>query len=359
MRNRGWRGLAKACLVLTLSGYVFSVPAAAQEHPLPAGTPLPRDAQVLSPYDPVGLVARMAEVRNGLPNVMLTGYWPPTNDMLRQFSPNPAQNPGGWVGENWENRGYNIYAFFPEFPQGLGKGEGDFEVDYQDTSADFWYYTGIVQPMALMTFGRAGDDHYWEVEMRQRNLQESAWFNDYLAPVKPTPAPPDSSYPPNAYRWSSLPVDVIASDVNSASLGITAFVDWTGYCGAFLCEYVAYHAAWYHDLHADPLDPLWDLAAGHTHVGGLIDVPSATAAAEISLRAVLTAVDSWRLYTGDLNCDYSADFADINPFVLRLSDPQGYRDAFPRCLDANGDINLDGSVDFGDINPFVALLTGG
>ncbi len=61
---------------------------------------------------------------------------------------------------------------------------------------------------------------------------------------------------------------------------------------------------------------------------------------------------------GDLNCDGTADFGDINPFVLALSDPAGYVAMFPFCSIMNGDINGDGIVDFGDINPFVALLTG-
>jgi hypothetical protein len=61
---------------------------------------------------------------------------------------------------------------------------------------------------------------------------------------------------------------------------------------------------------------------------------------------------------GDLNCDGRVDFGDINPFVLRLSNPTGYQAAYPGCPDANGDINTDGQVNFGDINPFVALLSG-
>ncbi len=61
--------------------------------------------------------------------------------------------------------------------------------------------------------------------------------------------------------------------------------------------------------------------------------------------------------TGDLNCDGSVDFGDINPFVLALADPAGWQAAYPNCPPENGDINLDGSVDFGDINPFVTLLT--
>ncbi len=61
---------------------------------------------------------------------------------------------------------------------------------------------------------------------------------------------------------------------------------------------------------------------------------------------------------GDLNCDATIDFGDINPFVLALSDPAAWQATFPGCPVLNGDINADGSVDFGDINPFVALLSG-
>jgi hypothetical protein len=61
---------------------------------------------------------------------------------------------------------------------------------------------------------------------------------------------------------------------------------------------------------------------------------------------------------GDLNCDHAVDFGDINPFVLALSDPAGYANAYPDCNIGLADINGDGQVNFGDINPFVALLGG-
>ena len=61
---------------------------------------------------------------------------------------------------------------------------------------------------------------------------------------------------------------------------------------------------------------------------------------------------------GDLNCDGTVNFADINPFVLALSNPTGYAQQYPDCNVLNGDINGDGRVDFGDINPFVGLLSG-
>jgi hypothetical protein len=61
---------------------------------------------------------------------------------------------------------------------------------------------------------------------------------------------------------------------------------------------------------------------------------------------------------GDLNCNRTVGFDDINAFVMRLSDPATYSTTYPNCPDFNGDINGDGGVDFGDINPFVTLMVG-
>jgi len=64
---------------------------------------------------------------------------------------------------------------------------------------------------------------------------------------------------------------------------------------------------------------------------------------------------------GDVNCDGQLDFADINPFVLYLSNHATYLATYPNCDPRNGDINGDGTYgqeSFGDINPFVALFTG-
>ncbi len=68
-------------------------------------------------------------------------------------------------------------------------------------------------------------------------------------------------------------------------------------------------------------------------------------------------VVSWPL--GDMNCDGVTNFADINPFVIALSNPTAYQAAYPNCNILNGDCNHDGAVNFADINPFVARLTGG
>jgi hypothetical protein len=63
---------------------------------------------------------------------------------------------------------------------------------------------------------------------------------------------------------------------------------------------------------------------------------------------------------GDLNCDGSADFGDINPFVLYLSNYASWQTTYAGCPASNGDINEDGTYpSFGDINPFVTLLSSG
>ncbi len=66
---------------------------------------------------------------------------------------------------------------------------------------------------------------------------------------------------------------------------------------------------------------------------------------------------------GDVNCDGSVGFADLNPFVAALSGGESAwratglasEDCRFRC---QNDINGDGFVDFADINAFVALLSG-
>jgi len=225
-------------------------------------------------------------------NIMLTGYWPQSNNMIRRFSTNPDQNPNGWIGEDWESRGYDIHSYFPEFPDGLGQGVGDFEVDYQDTSDDFWRIVDELHPVAIITFGRGAYDRSWEIESQTRNLD--SWVNDYSAPTQPTPSPPDQTVPAGYIRESSLPMDSIAAAVNDASeeINVDAFVDDTGFAGGFLCEYVGYHASWYHDLHADATDDYWNVAAGHIHVGADLSRRHARLASFITLRQLTAHLDA-------------------------------------------------------------------
>lgn len=59
---------------------------------------------------------------------------------------------------------------------------------------------------------------------------------------------------------------------------------------------------------------------------------------------------------GDMNCDGVVDEADVDPFVLALSDVQAYQQAFPQCRWENADCNEDGYVAFDDIAPFLARI---
>lgn len=232
-----------------------------------------------------GAAAHAAHTRN----IVLTGYWPPTNEMLRQFSTNPAQNPGGWLGKNWEGRGYDVYAFFPEFPQGLGRGEGDFEVDYQDTVADWNLIIPMFNPVAMVQYTRGNTQLSWEIESRNQN--RSSWTNDYLAPLQPTPSPPDGTVPAGFIRNSSLPMQRIMQEVNAAGLGINAFIDTSANMGgSFLSEFIGYHGNWWHDTHSLPTDPAYNVAAGHIHVGINTPVANAKAASEITLRVLISHV---------------------------------------------------------------------
>lgn len=61
---------------------------------------------------------------------------------------------------------------------------------------------------------------------------------------------------------------------------------------------------------------------------------------------------------GDLNCDGAITIADINPFVLALTDPKQYRLLFPNCDPICADVNRDRIVSVSDIRAFVALLQG-
>jgi hypothetical protein len=63
-------------------------------------------------------------------------------------------------------------------------------------------------------------------------------------------------------------------------------------------------------------------------------------------------------FVGDMNCDGAIDNFDIGPFVMALTNPTGYQDAYPNCDINLADCNGDGAVDNFDISAFVGLLTG-
>ncbi len=243
-----------------------------------------------------------------LPRIMLTGYWPPSNEAVRQFSTDPLLNPGGWQGGNWENRGYDIHSYFPTFTPptctSCGTGSGHLEVDYQDTSQDFWQLANALQPIAIMTFSRGNVGNSWEVEMNQFN--RTSWIPDYVAPVLPTPSPPDASIAPDALRPSTLPVQGIVNAVLASALPLAPAICASGNGGGFLSEFIAYHGVWYQDIHKWPGDPAWCVAGGHIHVGTTISFVIARQAAEVSLRELIAHVDAVRANT---TCQANLGFA--------------------------------------------------
>jgi len=258
------------------------------------------------------------------PTILVTGYWPPTNEMIRQFSQNPELNPDGWAGDDWEGRGYDIVSYFPTFDipdcGDCGKGNGDLEVDYQDTSVDFWNISDDVQPIAIITFSRGWIDHSWELEWNLVN--RTNWISDYLPPNQPTPNPPDQEHPAYLVRNSDLPLDSIVTAITAANLGLDSYVDWNGNAGMFLSEFMGYHGTWYRGEH--PYGDFPCLAAGHIHVGGQIDWDTARTAAEITIRQLTNYLDQFIYTPGDANDDGVINVQDlviIVNYILGLADP--------------------------------------
>lgn len=62
---------------------------------------------------------------------------------------------------------------------------------------------------------------------------------------------------------------------------------------------------------------------------------------------------------GDMNCDGTVNYGDINPFVLALAGQAGYEARYPGCRWMSADCNGDGFVGYADINPFVNCLSHG
>ena len=251
--------------------------------------------------------------RYRVPNnkILLCGYWPPSNEGVRHFSTNHLLNPNGWVGENWEQRGFDIVSYFPYFDEpdceSCGQGHGDLEVDYQDTSEDWWSIVDSINPIAIITFSRGYIDYSWELEWQYYNSLH--WVADFTVPFLPTPSPPDSTFPQNTPRYSTLPMEAMVSSIDSSHLNLNPYIDYTNGAGNYLSEFMGYHGVW-HKSKMDSLN-LPCIVAGHVHVGGLIDWETAREAVDITLREVIKKINEYQNLPGDINDDGVLSLLDL------------------------------------------------
>ncbi len=238
--------------------------------------------------------------------VVLMGYWPPTNEMLRPWSTDPTQNPDGWQGANWGGYGYDVYSFFPEFPPdgdptndkigedgAVGSPDYDLRVDYQATSPDFWRIVDEHRPNILITTSRGGDIG-WELEgidgghgLDNPGGPEMDWASDaHGVDQFPTQATIEarswdaiSMYRKGVTLPSQLPLDEIVAATDS--LGLTSVVIDQETGGNFLSGFLGLHGLYYNQLAPH------NVAAGHIHVGYGLPVADASALIEATVHAVL------------------------------------------------------------------------
>ncbi len=285
---------------------------------------------------------------NREPVILVTGFWPPTNEMIRHFSQNIFLN-NNWEGENWQDRGYNIISYFPEFTNpdcnNCGQGYGDLEVDYQDTSLDFWNIVEQHDPVAIITFSRGYIDQSWELEFNYYN--RTNWYPDYSTPTLPTPNPPDEDVESFYLRNSTLPMENIMDAVNESDLGLDSYIDADGDPGRFVSEFMGYHGVWYHDINVESC-----VVAGHIHVGGLIDWDTAKEATEISILKTIDYLDQFSYTEGDVNADGVIDILDL---VIVVSVILGSQE-LDLIETYAADMNLDGLINIQDIILIINLI---
>ena len=286
------------------------------------------------------------------PLIVVTGFWPPTNEMIRHFSQDLSLNPTGWQGEDWQNLGYDIISFFPEFEDpyctNCGQGYGNFEVDYQDTSNDFWSIIQDLSPISIITFSRGFNDLSWELEYNYYN--RTNWYADFTTPFFPTPNPPDSDVPTMFLRNSTLPMEEIVDAINSSDLGLNSFIDLNGDPGHYVSEFMGYHGAWYHDLYQFSSNPCY--LAGHVHVGGQIDWDTSREAAEITISKVIEFLDEHIYIPGDANNDENIDILDIVTVISHILGEQILIEVSYYAAD----INSDGIINIQDIILIINLI---
>ena len=217
--------------------------------------------------------------------------------MLRPFSTNAAQNPGGWQGADWSGLGWNVYAYFPEFPPdgnpvgdpigsagSVGSPEFDLQVDYQATSADFWRIVETHAPTILITTSRGGDIG-WELEAVEGGHQ--TWISDRYGDEH---LPTEATVDPRSWQalkshtdqrlLSQLPINKLYRMLKDDS-PVSVAIDWET-SGNYLSGFMGLHGLYYNATHGH------NLAAGHIHVGRAVAVADAQVMLERTLKQILT-----------------------------------------------------------------------
>ncbi|MCO5142397.1 MAG: hypothetical protein M9962_04825 [Oligoflexia bacterium] len=215
-------------------------------------------------------------------NILVTGYWPPTNKMLEELSPKNKN----WAGKNWKNLGYDVYAYFPTNTENTkGVGEGDFRVDFASVFNDFMRITKELKPVAILSFGLGAGP--WEIESVFPAYYHQ-WFLDGKIPstvgVQNISVP--ESLKVNKERKSTLPLEDIQRAVEQlGDKGLRPWIDTSGGAGDYVCGFTGYIESWYQEMHSDINDPAHCKAAGFIHVSGTQE--KAKASMEASLEALI------------------------------------------------------------------------
>ena len=117
------------------------------------------------------------------PVILVTGFWPPTNEMIRHFSQSIELNPDGWEGDDWEHGGAPVWI------------TGSFDPDLNLT------YWGVGNPGPDWNAGqRPGDNLYSDsVIALDADTGELTWHFQFT--------------PNDGYDYDSVQVPVLADMV--------------------------------------------------------------------------------------------------------------------------------------------------
>ena len=185
-------------------------------------------------------------------------------------------------------------------------------------------------------------DYRWEIEWLCTNWEESEWIADFEEPLYPTPSPPDSTFPQNTPRYSSLPMDSIYSAVSLSGLNTYPVIDYTYGTGNYLSEFLGYQGLWY-KAEMDSLNIISSSChvAGHIHIGGYVDWDDAHEAVKLTLREVIEVIDENEVIMGDVYYDGLISMVDLYFIISFLMGEIEFDDNELIIADVNFDLSVD------------------